>query len=85
MTFFTGIFAFGIIIILLHLLKNKNFGFGILSALYGFFALIAAYLISRLLNIDLPVTPFGITLCTVGGIPGVILLVALMTVFSHAV
>ncbi len=85
MTFFTGIFAFGIIIILLHLLKNKNFGFGILSALYGFFALIAAYHVFRLLNIDLPVTPFGITLCTVGGIPGVILLVAFMTVFSHAV
>lgn len=82
MTFFTGIFAFGIIIILLHLLKNKNFGFGILSALYGFFALIAAYLVCRILNISLPVTPFGITLCAVGGVPGVILLVTLMTVFS---
>lgn len=82
MTFFTGLFAVGGVIIIIHLLKTGSIGFGILSALYGFFALIAAYLVCRMLNISLPVTPFGIALCAVGGVPGVILLVTLMTVFS---
>lgn len=84
MTFFTGIFAVGGIIILIYMLKNRSLGFGILSALCGFFSLIAAYLVCRLLHTDIPITAFSVSLGTIGGLPGVILLIALMTFFSQS-
>lgn len=84
MTLLTGIFAVGGIIILIYMLKRRSFGFGILSALCGFFSLIAAYLVCQLLHTDIPVTTFSVSLGTIGGLPGVILLIALMTVFSQS-
>lgn len=67
--------------ILLYILRKRLFLFGFLNALCGFFSLISVYLVFRLLQIDFPVTVFGILTGTIGGIPGVILLTVLLTVF----
>lgn len=78
----TVIFGLGGLIILIYMLKKHCVGFGFLCGICGFLSLTAAFLVSRLLGIELPITPFGIAVSAIGGIPGVILLVSLLTVFD---
>lgn len=82
MTFFTALFGLGGITVLICILRRRCFGHAVLTALCGFFALIAVYLICRLISAGIPITPFGIAVSAIGGIPGVILLVFLSTVFA---
>lgn len=81
MNYITVLFGIAGAVVLLYTLRKRLFLFGFLNALCGFFSLIAVYLVFRLLQIDFPVTVFGILTGAIGGIPGVILLTVLLTVF----
>ncbi len=81
MNYITVLFGIAGVVVLLYTLRKRLFLFGFLNALCGFFSLIAVYLVFRLLQIDFPVTVFGILTGAIGGIPGVILLTVLLTVF----
>lgn len=82
MTLFNVIFVSGCFVILLFAVRKNRIGFGFLSALCGFFALIASYLAGRFIEVNIPITPFSVAVSAVGGIPGVILLTVLLTIFS---